>query len=104
MRLYSLAFYGLYRENAAGSVLAAPGGHLTLEIAFLVAGILFPVPVLSADPLPVRLSHGGRALDVFAEASLHAFFGVLLMMAGTLLLLCRDDDDAGHLSARDPGG
>lgn len=84
--LYLFAFYGLYLADLADRILAAPGGHITLEVAFLVAGILFTIPVLSSDPLPVRLSHGGRALDVFAEAALHAFFGVFLMMATSLLV------------------
>ena len=84
--LYLFAFYGLYLADAADRILQAPGGHVGLEFGFLVAGILFTIPVLSADPLPVRLSHGGRALDVFAEAALHAFFGVFLMMATTLLV------------------
>ncbi|AZS42003.1 hypothetical protein CVS54_03365 [Microbacterium oxydans] len=77
--MYLIAFYGLYLAGLADRVLAAPGGHLALEVGFLVIGILFAIPVLSSDPLPVRLGHGGRALDVFAEAALHAFFGVFLM-------------------------
>lgn len=84
--VYLIAFYGLYLAGLADRVLAAPGGHLVLEIGFLVVGVLFAIPVLSSDPLPVRLSHGGRALDVFAEAALHAFFGVFLMMATTMLV------------------
>ena len=89
--VYLVAFYGLYLAGLADRVLAVPGGHLALEAAFLVIGVLFAVPVLSADPLPVRLGHGGRALDVFAEAALHAFFGVFLMMATTTLV--------GHFAA-----
>jgi putative membrane protein len=84
--VYLIAFYGLYLAGLADRVLAAPGGHLALEVGFLVIGILFAIPVLSSDPLPVRLGHGGRALDVFAEAALHAFFGVFLMMATTMLV------------------
>ncbi|MGO4488808.1 cytochrome c oxidase assembly protein [Microbacterium sp. 2RAF4] len=84
--MYLIAFYGLYLAGLADRVLAEPGGHLALEAGFLVVGILFAIPVLSADPLPVRLGHGGRALDVFAEAALHAFFGVFLMMATTMLV------------------
>lgn len=84
--LYLIAFYGLYLAGLADQILAEPGGHISLEIGFLVVGILFAIPVLSSDPLPVRLSHGGRALDVFAEAALHAFFGVFLMMATTMLV------------------
>lgn len=83
---YLAAFYGLYIADLLDLVLAVPGGHTALEAAFLISGILFTIPVLSADPLPVRMSHGGRALDLFAEAALHAFFGVFLMMATSLVV------------------
>lgn len=84
--LYLFAFYGLYLADFADLILALPGGHLGLEVGFLIAGILFTIPVLSSDPLPVHLNHAGRALDVFAEAALHAFFGVFLMIAASLLI------------------
>lgn len=84
--LYLFAFYGLYLAGSADVVLALPSGHVVLEVGFLLAGILFTIPILSSDPLPVRLGHGARALDVFAEAALHAFFGVFLMMASTILV------------------
>ncbi|MBB3159481.1 putative membrane protein [Microbacterium proteolyticum] len=83
---YLAAFYGLYIADLLDPVLALPGGHTALESAFLISGILFTIPVLSTDPLPVRMSHGGRALDLFAEAALHAFFGVFLMMATSLVV------------------
>jgi len=84
--LYLFAFYGLYLAGSADVVLALPAGHVVLEVGFLLSGILFTIPILSSDPLPVRLGHGARALDVFAEAALHAFFGVFLMMASTILV------------------
>ena len=84
--LYLAAFYGLYLANFADPILSTITGHTLLEVGFLVTGMLFTIPVLSSDPLPVRMSHGGRALDVFAEAALHAFFGVFLMMATTTLI------------------
>ena len=93
--LYLAAFYGLYLANFADPILSTVTGHTLLEVGFLVAGMLFTIPILSSDPLPVRMSHGGRALDVFAEAALHAFFGVFLMMATTTLI----DGFAGPTSA-----
>nr|WP_314646770.1 cytochrome c oxidase assembly protein [uncultured Microbacterium sp.] len=84
--LYLLAFYGLYLANAADGILALPGGQMALEVGFLITGMLFTIPILSSDPLPVRLGHAARALDVFAEAALHAFFGVFLMMGSTILI------------------
>lgn len=82
--LFLLSFYGLYLAGFADRILGLPGGHVGLEVAFFVFGIIFTVPILSSDPLPMRLSYGGRALDLFAEAALHAFFGVFLMMSTTL--------------------
>lgn len=84
--LFLLAFYGLYFGDLADTVLRTWAGHTGLEVAFLVSGILFTVPVLSQDPLPVRQSHQGRALDLAAEMPLHAFFGVVVMMATTPLV------------------
>lgn len=83
--LYLLAFYGLYLGGMADPLLSSVAGHTLLEVGFLVAGLLFTIPILSTDPLPVRLGYAGRALDLFAEAALHAFFGVFLMMATSLL-------------------
>ncbi|MET3768811.1 putative membrane protein [Marisediminicola sp. UYEF4] len=84
--LFLLLFYGLYLAGLADLILALPFGHIGLEVAFLVAGMLFTLPILSSDPLPIRMSYPARAIDVTAEVALHAFFGVFLMMSPTLLL------------------
>jgi Predicted membrane protein len=84
--LFLFTFYGLYLTGLADVLLQTWGGHLALELAFLVTGILFTVPLISVDPLPRKQSHFGRLIDVFAEMPLHAFFGVIVMMA-TLPLL-----------------
>lgn len=79
--LFLASFYGLYLSGAADSLLRTTGGHVALEVLFLAAGVLFTVPLISRDPLPVRPTHVGRLLDLFVEMPLHAFFGVFLMMA-----------------------
>lgn len=84
--LFLLAYYGLYFGGIAQRLLEHPGGHLLLEAVFLFAGVVFTLPVLSTDPLPVRQSYGGRAIDVFVEMGLHAFFGVIVMMSATLFV------------------
>lgn len=81
--LFLLAFYGLYLTDLADVLLRTWAGHTTLEVAFLLAGVLFTVPVLSQDPLPTRQSEPARALDLVLEMPLHAFFGVIMMMATT---------------------
>lgn len=79
--LFLACFYGLYLSGLADTLLRTWTGHVGLELLFLVAGILFTVPVLSTDPLPSRQSHMGQAVDVAVEMPLHAFFGVVVMMA-----------------------
>lgn len=84
--LFLMSFYGLYLGGIADVLLEAPIGHVALEALFLISGILFTIPILSVDPLPRRQSHVGRLLDVFGEMALHAFFGVIVMMAATPLV------------------
>ncbi|MDE8669984.1 cytochrome c oxidase assembly protein [Pseudarthrobacter sp. H3Y2-7] len=79
--LFLLSFYGVYFSGMADLLLPNWYGHIGLELLFLVAGILFTVPLISADPLPSRQTHLGRMVDIFAEMPLHAFFGVVIMMA-----------------------
>jgi len=79
--VFLLSFYGVYFSGAADLLLPSWYGHVGLELLFLASGILFTIPLISADPLPTRQSHFGRMIDMFAEMPLHAFFGVVLMMA-----------------------
>ncbi len=84
--VFLMSFYGLYLGGLADFFLASWIGHIALEIFFLAAGIIFTVPVLSPDPLPRRQGYGGRLLDLFGEMALHAFFGVIVMMAAAPLV------------------
>lgn len=84
--VYLMSFYGLYLSDLINVILSTGVGHEVLEVLFLVSGLLFAIPIVSSDPLPVRMGHGGRALDVFVEAVLHAFFGVFVMMSSTLIV------------------
>lgn len=81
--LFLLLFYGLYFSDLDDLLLNSAAGHLAVEVLFLAAGVVFAVPLLSADPLPVRQTHLGRMFDLFAEMPLHAFFGVIVMMSAT---------------------
>ncbi|MBX9718809.1 MAG: cytochrome c oxidase assembly protein [Microbacteriaceae bacterium] len=83
--VFLLLFYGLYLGDLLDPILVVPGGHVSLEVVFLVAGILFTIPILSDDPLPIRMSHPARAVDLAAEVALLAFFGVFLMISPTLV-------------------
>lgn len=83
--LFLLLFYGLYLGDLVDPILALPAGHVSLEVVFLVAGILFAIPIVSDDPVPIRMTYPARALDLSAEVALHAFFGVFLMISPTLI-------------------
>ena len=76
-------YYGIYLRGLDDRLLPTWYGHTGLELLFLAAGVLFTVPMLSSDPLPAKQGYGGRLLDVAIEMPLHAFFGVVLMMATT---------------------
>lgn len=84
--LFLFAYYGLYLSGLATVVLSAWQGDLVLEAFFLLTGLLFAVPIFSSGPLPRRVTHAERALDVFVEMGLHAFFGVLVMVSRTPLV------------------
>ncbi|MFI9509769.1 cytochrome c oxidase assembly protein [Nocardia sp. NPDC052566] len=79
--LFLFSYYGVYLTSIVDVVGASTIGHLGLELFFLASGILFIVPVLSTGPLPVRQTNIGRFFDLFLEMPLHAFFGVIIMMA-----------------------
>jgi putative membrane protein len=84
--IFLLSFYGLYLGGLADYFLMSAVGHIALEVLFLVAGMIFTIPILSSDPLPIRLGHGGRVLDILLEMALHAFFGVIVMMTPGILV------------------
>ena len=71
------------RGRAAAS---APMEGNSNHFGVMYAGVLFTVPVLSSDPLPRRQRQWGRAVDMFVEMPLHAFFGVIVMMASAPLV------------------
>ena len=81
--LFLITYYGIYLSGLDDRLLPTWYGHTGLELVFLASGVLFTVPLLSSDPLPAKQGYGGRLLDVAIEMPLHAFFGVVLMMATT---------------------
>jgi putative copper resistance protein D len=53
---------------------------------FLVTGLLFFGPILGQDPWPRTVSYPGRMLELLIPIPFHAFFGVAIMMADTLVV------------------
>ncbi len=79
--LFLFSYYGLYLSQLFDTIAATWLGHNGLEIFFLATGVLFVIPILSTDPLPIQQTNLGRMFDIFVEMPLHVFIGVILMMA-----------------------
>lgn len=84
--VFLFSFYGLYFSSIFDTLNESWLGHTSMELFFLVSGLLFIIPILSIGPLPMRQSNLGRLLDIFLEMPLHVFFGVVFMMAPTVLV------------------
>lgn len=79
--LMVLCLFGLYIGGAANVLLQTFAGHLFLEVAFLIVGILVTAPLVSSDPLPRTASHASRVFDIFIEMQVHAAFGLVMLFS-----------------------
>lgn len=84
--LFLFSYYGLYLSSLFDALASTVLGHTSIEVFFLLSGLVFIVPVLAVGPLPIRQSYLGRLFDLFVEMPLHVFFGVILMMSTTPML------------------
>jgi putative membrane protein len=77
---FALYFTGLYEETLRNAWL-----HELLHVHFLVAGCLFFWPLIGVDPVPGRLPHPLRLLLLFVTLPAHAWLGISIMTASTVL-------------------
>ena len=59
--------------------------HVGMNLHFLLVGLLFFWPLVGVDPAPRRWPPAARLGIVFASVPFHAFFGVALMSANTVI-------------------
>jgi putative membrane protein len=108
--LFIASLYGVYFTPLFDVLMGNPVGHQLMLVHFVVTGLLFFGPIMGQDPWPRTLSHPGRLLELFLPVPFHAFFGVVIMMAGSLVVttfadppaswgidLLRDQSDAGGI-------
>ncbi|ERG64457.1 hypothetical protein L332_08340 [Agrococcus pavilionensis RW1] len=81
--LMLLSFFGLYVGGIADALLPTSIGHVVLEVAFLVVGIVITAPLVSSDPLPRRTTYPSRMFDIFLEMQVHAAFGLVMLFSPT---------------------
>jgi putative copper resistance protein D len=84
--LFIASLYGVYFTPLFDVLMSNPIGHQFMLAHFVVVGLLFFGPIVAQDPWPRTLSHPGRMLELFLPVPFHAFFGVAIMMASSLVV------------------
>ena len=84
--LFLVSLYGVYFTPVFDALMADPVGHQFMLAHFTVTGLLFFGPILAQDPWPRQAGHGGRMLELLIPMPFHAFFGVAILMAGSLVV------------------
>ena len=79
------SYYALYFSGLFAAALPVHWAHVLMNLHFLLSGLLFFWPLIGIDPAPRRLPPAARLGVVFASVPFHAFFGVALMSAGTVI-------------------
>ena len=93
LALFLGSLYGLYFTPLFDDLMSSMGGHNLMLIHFLAVGMLYFWGVVGVDPTPRR----GRGMSMLSRPVLrifelavtvpfHAFFGVVVMMATTLIV------------------
>jgi putative copper resistance protein D len=83
--IFIASTYALYFTPLFESAMEEHLGHIIMTLHFLVSGCLFFWVVIGVDPGPYRLPHVGRLLLLFVTMPFHAFFGIALMMTGSVI-------------------
>jgi putative membrane protein len=84
--LFIASLYGVYFTPLFDALMGDPLGHQFMLAHFTVTGLLFFGPIVGADPWPRTVGYPGRMLELFLPVPFHAFFGVAIMMAGSLVV------------------
>jgi cytochrome c oxidase assembly factor CtaG len=77
---FVLYFTGLYGDTLRNDTL-----HQLLHVHFVLAGCIFFWPLIGIDPVPGRLPHPMRLLLLFVTLPAHAWLGITIMSAKTVL-------------------
>ncbi|MDQ1705243.1 MAG: hypothetical protein QOF18_1609 [Frankiaceae bacterium] len=77
---FVLYFTGLYGASLRDNLL-----HQLLHVHFVFAGCVFFWPLIGIDPVPGRLAHPLRMLLLFVTLPAHAWLGISIMSAKTVL-------------------
>jgi cytochrome c oxidase assembly factor CtaG len=84
--LFIASLYGIYFTPLFDLLMSTPAGHQFMLAHFVVTGLLFFGPIVAQDPWPRQHGHAARILELVVPVPFHAFFGVAVMIASSLLV------------------
>ncbi|MDY6811771.1 MAG: cytochrome c oxidase assembly protein, partial [Actinomycetota bacterium] len=79
------SFYLLYLSGLFEAIVPYHAAHLLMNVHFIVSGYLFYWLVIGIDPAPRQVTPVAKLGIVMGSLPFHAFFGVALMMTGTVI-------------------
>jgi putative copper resistance protein D len=82
---FFLSLVAFYWTDLFELALTTHTGHLIMTAHFILAGYFFAWVLIGVDPGPKRWSPALRLVVLFATVSFHAFFGVAMLSATSLL-------------------
>jgi cytochrome c oxidase assembly factor CtaG len=85
LALFVSSFYGLYLSPLYTLTLPYHWAHQLVVVHVLLVGALFFWPIIGVDRAPRPLPHLARLALLLASMPFHAFFGVAVMSAGTVI-------------------
>jgi cytochrome c oxidase assembly factor CtaG len=77
--------FALYLTGWYDATLRSPFLHDLNHLHFVLVGCLWFWPILGLDPMPMRLPYPMRLLAVFVTMPFHAFLGITIMGASTVM-------------------
>ncbi|MGY0232830.1 cytochrome c oxidase assembly protein [Longispora urticae] len=83
--IFVVSLYALYFSSLFATLMGSHLGHLAMLTHFILAGYLFFWVIIGIDPGRRQVSHPVLILIHFGGMVFHAFFGVILMQAQTLI-------------------
>jgi len=83
--VFVLSPWALYFSGWYEATLRSEPLHELTHLHFVLSGSLFFWPLVGLDPVPGRVSYGFRLLTTFASLPFHAFLGITIMGASTLI-------------------
>ncbi len=84
--LFIASLYGIYFTPVFDWLMSSQAGHELMLAHFVGTGLLFFGPILAQDPWPRTHGHPARMLELLVPVPFHAFFGVAVMIASSLLV------------------